>query len=206
VNLCVVNGNEYRATPAQVNAEVWMSIINGAMGIEYFCHDSSSANFCMGDTAGGPAAAAVQENIKYINTIVSNFAPQLNSSTAGICSMQRLNYTTGAQSTTTSCTNGILTMATSNAAVPGMALAKLYGGTSYLFAQSDRRSTAGATFTFTLNGYAGKTATVIYDSNQKYDIHNSSKGATFELNGSGAFADVLGANHDDYQVKIYKIL
>ena len=38
VNLCVVDGNEYRATPAQVNSEVWMSIISGANGIEYFCH------------------------------------------------------------------------------------------------------------------------------------------------------------------------
>ena len=49
-NLCVVNGNEYRPAPAEVNAEVWMSIVNGAIGIEYFCHDSTSYSFCLGDS------------------------------------------------------------------------------------------------------------------------------------------------------------
>ncbi|PWU15114.1 MAG: hypothetical protein C5B49_12245 [Bdellovibrio sp.] len=35
-NICVVNGNEYRPTPAEVNSEVWMSLINGANGSSTF--------------------------------------------------------------------------------------------------------------------------------------------------------------------------
>lgn len=205
VNLCVVNGNEYRATPAQVSAEVWMSIINGANGIEYFCHDSFSDFFCMGDAAGGAAATRTQENLQYINTIVLRYARILNSKTVGICSMQLMDYTTGAESTKKSCSNGILTMTTNNAAVPGMALAKLSAGNTFLFAQSDRRSVGGAAFTYVLAGLAGKTATVIYDSNERYDRQNSTIGAVFALDSSGQFSDVLGANNDEYQVKIYRI-
>jgi hypothetical protein len=204
-NLCVVNGNEYRATQAQVNAQVWMSIINGAVGIEYFCHDSSSDSFCLGDQTGGATAATTQANLTYIDSVVTRQAPILNAPTAGICSMQVLNYTSGAQSTTTSCANGILTMATSQPSVPGMALVKQYGGNTYLFAQSDRRSTAGASFAYTLAGLAGKTATITYDSNTRYDRPHTTLGHTFTLNGTGQFSDVLGANNDDYQVKIYRI-
>jgi hypothetical protein len=204
-NLCVVNGNEYRPTPAQVNAEVWMSLINGANGIEYFCHDWTSDFFCMGDSAGGPVAAETQANLSYINHMVLHFATVLNAPTAAICSMQSMNYTTGAQSTSTSCANGVLTMKTGNAAVPGMALVKRIGGVTYLFAQSDRRSSSGASFSYTLSGLAGKTAKIVYDSAEHYDNRHSKHGATFALDGSGQFSDVLGQNGDDYQVKIYAI-
>jgi hypothetical protein len=204
-NLCVVNGNEYRPTPVQVNAEVWMSLINGANGIEYFCHDSSSDSFCMGDQTGGAAAAQTQTNLTAIDKTVLRFAPELNAPTSGICSMEQMNYTNNSFSVSTSCANGILTMATSNAAVPGMAMTKTYGGATYLFTQSDRRSTAGASFTYTLTGLAGKTAKVIYDSDQQYDAAHSAHGKTFAVSSSGQFSDVLGQNHDDYQVKIYLI-
>jgi len=204
-NLCVVNGNEYRPTPAQVFAEVWMSIINGANGIEYFCHDSLSDSFCLGDQSGGAPATVTQENLTYIDSVVQRFANRLNAPTTGLCSMQQINYTSGALSTTTSCANGILTMATNNSAVPGMALVKQYNGKTFLFAQSDRRSSTGAQFTYTLAGLAGHTAEIVYDSNARYDPHNDSKGTTFALNGEAQFEDVLGANGDDYQVKIYRI-
>ena len=204
-NLCVVNGNEYRPTAAQVNAEVWMSLISGASGIEYFCNDVTSSSFCLGDVAGGAAAAAVQANLTSVNTTVLDFARELNAPTVGICSMQGINYSTGAPVVTSSCTNGILTMATSNAATPGLAMVHDAGGTYYLFAQSDRRSPTGATFTFTLAGLAGKTAKTVYDSNERYDSSHSSRFKTVSLNGSGQFSDVLGANGDDYEVKIYRI-
>ena len=54
--------------------------------------------------------------------------------------MQVLDYTTGARSTVNACSNGILSMATGNPALPGMALVKRLGKTTYLLAQSDRRS------------------------------------------------------------------
>jgi hypothetical protein len=205
VNLCVANGNEYRATPVQVNAEVWMSLINGANGIEYFCHDLTTHAFCLGAAAGGAAAQAVQSNLAYIDATVLSYAPVLNSPTVGICSMQQENYTTGARSTTTSCANGILTLVTTNQAVPGMALVKQYNGSAYLFVQSDRRSAYGAIFRMTLAGLSGKTARVVYDSDAHYDPANSTVGSTIALSASGTFSDTLGGHGDDYQVKIYAI-
>lgn len=204
-NLCVVNGNEFRPTAAQVNAEVWMSLINGANGIEYFCHDTLSDFFCMGDLAGGEAATLTQANVSYINHGVHRFAEVLNAPTVGICSMQVLNYVTGARSTVSSCTNGILLMSTANSAVPGMALVKQLGKITYLLAQSDRRSPNGARFSYTLAGLAAKKATIVYDSDEHYDDKNAERGAVFGLDLTGTFTDVLGQHGDDYQVKIYAI-
>jgi hypothetical protein len=199
-NLCVVNGNEYRPTPAQVNSEVWAALLNGANGILYFCHDTLSNSFCLGDAAGGTAAAVVAANLTYVDSNISTYAQQLNAPTVGICSMQNPNLTTA-----TSCSNGILTMSTSAAAVPGMAMVKSQGVGTYLFVESDRNSASGANMTYTLTGLAGKTATVVYDSDAQYDPGNSSAGNTFLLNGSAQFVDALGANGDNYQVKIYEI-
>ena len=203
-NLCVANGNEYRPTSAEVAAEVWMSLISGANGIEYFCHDYTNDFFCMG-LGTDPAALQAQENITHIDSTVLHFAPELNAPTTGICSMEQMNWNTGVLSTTTSCSNGVLTMATENSAVPGLAMVKQYNGKTFLFAQSDRRSPAGATFTYTLSDLGGKTATVVYDSDTHYDRAHTSRRDTFTLSGTGQFSDVLGANHDDYQVKIYRI-
>jgi hypothetical protein len=126
-NMCVTQGNEYRATPVEVNSEVWMSIINGANGIEYFCHDTSSASFCLRDAAGGAGAQAAQANLTYINQTVLGFAPVLNAPTTGICSMDSENYTTGAISTAATCWNGVVKLTTSNPAMPGEVLVKKLG-------------------------------------------------------------------------------
>ena len=207
-NLCSTDNHEYRATAEQVNAEIWMSIINGAMGIEYFCDDTSLAtgetayDFCLGNNISGEGsvAAAIASNLTYIDTTILSYAPQLNSSTSGMCTMNMgLSYT----NYTTSCTNGILTMSTGTSTVPGSALVRNYNGTLYLFADSDRNGSA--TMTFTLSGYAGAKATVVYDSDAKYDPTHSSVGNTFTLNSSGQFSDTFGANSDNYQPKIYTI-
>ena len=207
VNLCVVNGNEYRTTPEEVNAEVWASIINGANGIEYFCHDSTDFGFCLnaGKTAAGAIVAA---NLTNVNKHLRDHAIVLNSKTTGICSMQQpLNMSTlSSLATTTSCTNGILTMATSDPTVPGMAITKLrHNGWTYLIGQSDRRSANGATFTFTLQGLGGKHATVVYDSNAQYHPMYSSEKRSFTLDSTGHFSDTLGTNGSNYQVKMYRI-
>ena len=183
-----------------VNAEVWMSIINGATGIEYFCEDSTAnAAYCMGE-GGSAGALAAQANLIYINGNIKSLAPVLNSSTVGICTMNTGNSYT---SYTSSCSNGILGVSTGTSTVPASALAKSYSGATYLFAQPDRKGSAA--FTFTLTGLAGKTATVIYDSNSKYDSAHASLGAKFTLDSSAKFTDTLGANGDNYEVKIYKI-
>jgi hypothetical protein len=207
-NICTSDNHEYRATAEQVNAEVWMSIINGAMGIEYFCDDTSLStggtayDFCLGNTLSGEGsvAGAIASNLTYINGTILSYAPELNSSVSGRCTM---NTGTVYTSRTTSCSNGILTMSTSNSSVPGSAIVKNYNGTLYLFADSDRNGST--TMNFTLAGYAGQTATVVYDSNAKYDPTHSSVGTAFALNGSGQFSDTFGANGHNYQPKIYKI-
>jgi hypothetical protein len=206
-NLCTPDNHEYRATPEQVNAEVWMSIINGATGIEYFCDDTNLAgqtayNFCLGATISGEgsAAAAIASNLTYIDTTVLSYAPQLNSPVAGFCTM---NNGTLYTNYTTSCSKGILTMSTGTSNVPGSAIIKNYNGTLYLFADSDRNGSA--TMTFTLSGYAGTTAKVVYDSNAQYDPAHSSVGSTFTLNASGQFSDTFGASGHNYQPKIYMI-
>lgn len=204
-NVCVVNGNELRPTPQQVGAEVWMSIIAGATGIEWFCHDSTSYSFCLGNSAAATAAAtAAFENIAYIDRAVLDHAPILNAKTIGQCSMDQLNYTTGVLTTGQSCSGGSLTVATANPAVPGAALLKSYNGADYLIAQSMRRNNGGARLTFTVPPMAGRQATVIYDTNQHYDHAHTSLHAHFALDASGTFTDRIGAN-DDYQVKIYRL-
>jgi len=199
-NLCVAAGNRYRATPVEVNAEAWVTLISGAYGIEWFCHDTVSYTFCLGDPAGGSAATAVAANLTYIDGVIGTYSHQLNAAQVGICSMQNTDRSTAA-----SCTNGVLTMATSDASVPGLARAHSYGGSTYLFAMSDRRSTTGASMTFTVAGAAAKTATVVYDSDSQYDSAHNNLGATFTLNGSAQFSDTFGANSDHYQVRIYAI-
>ena len=198
-NICTPSNNEFRATPEQVNAEAWMSIINGANGIEWFCHDSSALAFCLGE-GGSAKANAVQANLTYVDTTILSFAEQINSSTVGLCTM--INGT-GFTDFRTSCSDGVLSLAAGSSSMPASALVKSFGGAHYLFAQTARRGSES--LTFTLSGDSGKTATVVYDSNAHYDSSNSSVGSTFTLSGSGGFTDTFGANGHDYQVKIYKI-
>jgi hypothetical protein len=82
-NLCTPHNNEYRATNEQVNAEAWMSIINGAAGIEWFCHDSLAVAFCLGEQTGGSGnlANSIQANLTYVDSTILSYAQQLNSPT-----------------------------------------------------------------------------------------------------------------------------
>jgi hypothetical protein len=87
--------------------------------------------------------------------------------------------------------------------MPASALVKSYSGVTYLFAQPARNGTG--TLTFSLSGLAGKTATVVYDSDARYDPGYSELGNTFPLSSAGAFSDLFGKQGDNYQVKIYSI-
>ncbi len=204
-NVCVVNGNEYRPTAAQVAAEVWMSVIAGANGIEWFCHDSTSYSFCLGDSAlGGSAATAVFDNIQYVDRTVLHHAPILNAPSVGGCSMDQLDYSSGTLSTARSCSGGDLTIATDNPAVPGAALLKAYNGADYLIAQSMRRGNGGARLTFTVPQMANRHATIVYDTNERYDPSHATNRTAFALDGAGSFTDAIGT-YDDYQVKIYRL-
>lgn len=209
VNLCVVQGNEMRATPEEVNASVWMTIIAGAHGIQYFCHDSTDNSYCLGGQ-GTPGALAVQANLTHVNGNVLRFAHVLNARTLGMCSLRRINsaikqVTSGQWFTAESCHNGDVVLTTSDSAVPGRVLVKAGPDATYVLAQSDARSATGATFGFALDGLAGKTATVVYDSNDHYRPGHTQLGATHALDAAGKFSDQLGAFGSSYQVKIYRI-
>jgi hypothetical protein len=110
-----------RPTPDQIAAEVWMSIVHGAAGIEYYCHQIDPAvneTDCL-DTAGGAAALA------RINGQIAALAPVLNAPPVA---------------------NGV-TVTSSDATVPVDALVKRQGGSTVLFAVAMRGRATTATFT-----------------------------------------------------------
>ena len=212
------NGNEYNATAPQVNANAWAAIINGASGIEWFCHGAAqgqgtSDSDCMG--GNGSASNAIFSNLQYIDGTVQGYAPALLSATQGACTMQPSTYSTRNNALLQSCSGGDLTMSTSNTSEPIMAMTKVVNGTTYLFVEADRAN-GTTTGTYGVAGAGGDTASLVYDSAAHYDPAVSEQGHTFSLNGSGTFSDSLrgdngeGSNHygagsNGYEVKIYTI-
>lgn len=68
-----------RPTPEQLRAEVWMSLIHGAAGVQYFCHRMTPLNEtdCLDDAATAAAMAR-------INREITQLAPVLNSQSYGL--------------------------------------------------------------------------------------------------------------------------
>ncbi|MGA3217418.1 MAG: hypothetical protein ABSD97_17215, partial [Acidimicrobiales bacterium] len=214
-NVCT-SGNEATATLVQVNSAAWDAIINGANGIVWFCDASNLSSTgttpsgntaydgCAGGGGGGNPTNGGEEflptNLKYVDSNITTFAPELNSPITGICSME--NDTT--LGITTSCSNGVLSVSTSNTSEPIVARTTTYGGHIYLFVESDRANDE-TTGTYTITGASGKTASLVYDSATQYDPTHSKQGDTFSVNGSGVFSDTLGTAANPYQVKIYSI-
>jgi len=234
-NICAVHGvapHEYNATAPQVNANVWGGLMNGAAGIVWFCDGAAgsgkvnnggsggavdSNHFAYSDCLGGTNSYSLAEfsNLQYIDQTVESYAPELNTVSGGACTMQPSTYSTIDQSLPATCTNGDLTISTSSTAEPIQGMTKFYNGHEYLFVMADRAngSTVG---TYTVTGYSGDTATLVYDSAARYDSSISEQGKTFTLNGSSQFSDTLvgdsgrgtngyGAGANSYQVKIYEI-
>ncbi|HEV8244932.1 MAG TPA: hypothetical protein VGP93_04160 [Polyangiaceae bacterium] len=110
-----------RPTPSEIETEVWMALVHGAAGIEYFCHrfkPTFSETDCLDDA---PTAAALTA----INAELDELAPVLNQPPVG---------------------NGV-SVASSDQNVPVDVLLKRYGGDSYLFAVAMRGDPTTATFT-----------------------------------------------------------
>lgn len=209
-NICLASGNSYRDALADVSAMLWQRIINGAYAPEWFCYDTVSPSFCLGASAGGTDATNAQANIAYLDTTLQSFAALIQLPHVGQCSMQDDDGVT----LHTSCTQGILTLATNTAGCPAQSIVNTdpLTGDKIVISQTDRASTttnncgvsAGATITTTLSGLATQVATVLYDSNSKYDPTHDTTGATHTLSG-GAFTDTLGDNGDSYRTKIYRV-
>jgi hypothetical protein len=108
-----------KATPVQVKAEVWMSLIHGSMGILYFVHQIDP--FVEAGLLADPAMTAA---VTDINNQIHSLAPVLNSPTVV----------------------GGATVGSSNPAVPVDVIVKLFNGATYLFAVGMRDGTTTATF------------------------------------------------------------
>jgi hypothetical protein len=212
------DGNEYNATSPQVNADAWAELINGAAMLEWFCDGTAQGqSFAYSDCLGGSGSAsnAIWANLKYIDSTIESYAVELNTVSDGACSMQPGTYATFSDAPATTCSNGDLTLATSQPNEPIMGMTKEVDGNIYLFVEADRANGA-TTGTYKVSDDPSGTATLVYDSAQQYDPSASEQGETFNLNSTGQFSDPLtgdngaGTNHygagaNSYQVKIYEI-
>ena len=126
-----------RPTPSEVKAEVWMSIIHGARGIGYFCHqwDPFIEAGLLNDTEMRNAVSA-------INAQVTSLALILN---------------------TQSVSNGV-TVVPYNSAIPVDAMVKRADGYTYVFAVSMRPGSVNATFT--LRSFTGSSTVEVVGENR----------------------------------------
>jgi hypothetical protein len=212
------NGNQYNATPPQVNSDAWASLLNGASMLMWFCDGAAHGQrFTYSNCLGGAGSAsnAIFANLSYIDHTIEKYAVELNTVSSGACTMQPSTYATLGKAPATSCANGDLSLRTSNGREPVMGMTKKVGGKLYLFVEADRGNGA-TTATYKITGAAGSRATLVYDSAQRYDKADSEQGKTFTLSSSGQFSDSLrgdsgvgsnryGAGANGYQVKIYEI-
>jgi hypothetical protein len=106
-----------RPTPEQLRAEVWMSLIHGAAGIQYFCHRMTPLNEtdCLDDADTAAALARINRELKEL-------APALNTRSYAMAP------------------------SSSNAAVAVRAVVKQLGGEHYVFAASMADGTTTVTF------------------------------------------------------------
>jgi hypothetical protein len=146
-----------RPTPAELSAEVWMSLVHGAAGVQYFCHrfmPTFSETDCLDDA---PTKAALTE----INGRIRDLAPVLN---------------------TPSVANGV-SVASSSASIPVDVMLKRQGRATYLFAVEMR---AGATTaTFTLRALLAKTSIEAIGEGRTLAATAGAGGVTFSDDFSG---------------------
>jgi hypothetical protein len=113
-----------RPTPHQLRAEVWLSLIHGAAGIQYYCHQMEPvAEFNETDCLDDPATAAAMTRI---NQEIMTLAPALNSQSYSLSPLS------------------------SNSAVPVAAVLKMVGNERYVFAAG--KLSGATTASFSLSG------------------------------------------------------
>jgi hypothetical protein len=113
-------------TPIEVKAEVWMSIIHGARGLGYFCHQWDPFI-----EAGLLSNAEMKNAVAAINAQITSLTPILNTQTVA---------------------NGVITTS-SNTAIPIDTMVKRFGGYTCVFALPLRPGSVNATLT--LRGFTG---------------------------------------------------
>jgi hypothetical protein len=126
-----------KPSPAQIRAEVWMSIIHGSMGIGYFCHQFKPVE----DAAAPLHDPETRQALAAINGEVASLARVLNTQPVG---------------------NGV-TVSSSNPDSPIATMLKRRGGETYLFAMGARPG-GETTATFKLRDCGDLRATVLGES------------------------------------------
>ena len=115
-----ISNPKAKATPQQVKAEVWMSLVRGSQGIIYFCHQFQPTSI----EAGLLADEEMVRGITAINQQIQQLAPVLNSPSLADAA----------------------TVDSSATDTPIEFLAKRQGGELYIFAVGMRGNAATATF------------------------------------------------------------
>src|SRR5262249_10672244 len=134
-----ISNPKTKATPQQVKAEVWMSLVRGSRGLIYFVHQFKPTFI----EAGLLRDEKMTEAVGAINQQIHKLAGVLNSPTVP---------------------NGVV-VASSETKVPVEAILKRQGTTRYVFAVGRRDGTTTATFQ--VAGVSGKgTAEVLGEGRQ----------------------------------------
>jgi hypothetical protein len=136
-----ISNPDAKATPQQVRAEVWMSLVRGSRGLIFFVHQFKPKFIEAGLLADEAMLAKVTET----NTQIQRLAPVLNSP---------------------SVPDGV-TVTSSSAEVPVEAVVKRHGGATYVFAVGMREGKATATFT--VAGMKGSVKVEVIDEGRTLD-------------------------------------
>jgi len=115
-----ISNENAKATPQQVKAEVWMSLVRGSKGIIYFCHEFKPKSIEAGLLADGEMV----KELTAVNTLIQELAPVLNSSDSP----------------------GLVTIESARPEVPVEAAVKKHNNNLYIFAVSMRGEETTATF------------------------------------------------------------
>ncbi len=147
-----ISNTKAKATPQQVKAEVWMSLIRGSQGIIYFCHQFQPTFI----EAGLLADEAMVQGITAANQQIQQLAPVLNSPNLADAA----------------------TVESSSAETPVEFMAKRGGTDLYLFAVGMRGN--ATTATFKLADAGTKLQIEVLGENRRIDITNGQFSDAFE--------------------------
>jgi len=139
-----ISNPKAKATPKQVKAEVWMSLVRGSRGLIYFVHQFQPKFIEAGLLDDKEMTAAVGA----INKQIHELAPVLNAPDIP---------------------NGI-TVASSAATVPVEAMIKQRDGTTHVFAVGMRDGTTTATFT--VAGLTGRAKAEVLGEDRTIEVNN----------------------------------
>jgi hypothetical protein len=146
-----ISNPKAKATPQQVKAEIWMSLVRGSRGIIYFVHQFEPQFI----EAGLLADDAMLAQVTALNKQIQALAPVINSPDVP---------------------DGVI--ATSSvAAAPVEAIAKRHGGATYVFAVAMRDAQSEATFQ--VAGLTGSTTAEVLGEDRQLKVENGQFRDTF---------------------------